>query len=201
MGYLEEMTLKSFMNPFCSSLCFQNRHASGTLRTGAEKNCSLTTSFWRSASVFFSMWGCCHSWSFENPFFYFPEELWQLHFQGYRSNKKAMYTWLYKSLWHCMDIVASSSPLEIYRLCSRILERITNLIIIIILVFNLWSPSSFLCKSISTGAQYVALHWKSWMRCSSHIQWIHSMEDSCEPGKMHIFQGTGGVLEESNKYS
>ncbi len=27
--------------------------------------------------------------------------------------------------------------------------------------------------SISTGAKYVALHWKSRMRCSSHIQWIH----------------------------
>jgi hypothetical protein len=26
-------------------------------------------------------------------------------------------------------------------------------------------------KSNSTGAQYAALHWKSWMRCSSHIQW------------------------------
>jgi hypothetical protein len=41
MGSLEEMTLKSFMNPFCSSLCFQNRHAFGTLRTGAEKKIAL----------------------------------------------------------------------------------------------------------------------------------------------------------------
>jgi hypothetical protein len=59
---------------------------------------------------------------------------------------------------------------------------------------------SFICKSISTGAQYVTLHWKSLMRYSSHIQW-DSLEDCCDPGKMQSFQSPGGALEQSNKHN
>jgi hypothetical protein len=74
---------------------------------------------------------------------------------------------------------------------ARKQSKVLNLFrFILTRALGLWWP---------TGAQYVALHLKFWMRCSGHMQWIHwkilvTLKTSHLPGHR-------GVLQESNKYS
>jgi hypothetical protein len=57
------------------------------------------------------------------------------------------------------------------------------------------------CKSISSGVYLVCGLALEIFDEVSQSQSVDSLDDRCDPGQMHIFQGRGGALEMSNKYS
>ncbi len=59
----------------------------------------------------------------------------------------------------------------------------------------------FFLSIATTDAQYVTLHWRSWMWYSSRLPVDPLEDDCCDPEKIHIFQTPGGALEQCNKHT